>query len=164
MARSRKQISGDQTVHYVPPRLKRGRPRPRLQPPLTPMIDVTFQLLLFFLLTTTFRHEGHILGTLPQKGGIAAGQIVELRPIRIMLRPTGIDRTGCIYEISGHGVGTDSPRQLYEVLRARQRAVESDELPVIIQPRPDVRWRYVVEAFNQAVRAKFKNVGFVSSV
>lgn len=164
MARSRKPIAGDQTVHYISPRLRRDRPKPKLQPPLTPMIDVVFLLLLFFLVTTTFRSEGHIPGTLPQKGGIAAGDVVELRPIRITLRPTGIDRTGCIYEISGHSVGTDSPKQLYEVLMARQRALESDELPVIIQPRPDVRWRYVVEAFNQVVRAKFKNVGFVSSI
>ena len=164
MALSRRKILGDETVHHVSQRVLRGRPKPKLQPPLTPMIDVTFQLLLFFLLTTTFRQEeGQIPGTLPQKGGITAGQIVELKPIRILLRPTGANRAGCIYEMSGQDVGMDTPAQLYEALVGRQKVYGSDEVPVVIQSRYDVRWQHVVEAFNQAVRAKFKNIGFASS-
>jgi len=163
VAQSRKQVSGDQTVHYVSQRLKRGRPKPKLQPPLTPMIDVVFQLLLFFLLTTTFRQEeGQIPGTLPEKAGISAGDVVPLDPIRLMLRPTGPERNGCIYEMSGHNVGIDSPQRLYEALVGR-RQVLSDEVPVVIQPRPDVKWRYVVEAFNQSIRARFKNIAFASA-
>ena len=164
MAISRRQVRGDQTVHYVSSRARRGRPRPKLQPPLTPMIDVTFQLLLFFLLTTTFRQqEGQIPGSLPQVGGIAVGQTVMLQPTFVRLRATGADRVGCIYELSGHAVSMASPTQLYEALTARRQALDCDELPVIIQPRPDVRWQYVVEAFNQAVRAEFKNIGFTAS-
>jgi len=37
-------------ARYVPPRKKRQPARPDIQPPLTPMIDVTFQLILFFIL------------------------------------------------------------------------------------------------------------------
>ena len=162
MAQSRRQVEGDETVHHVSQRAKRGRPKPKLQPPLTPMIDVTFQLLLFFLLTTTFRQqEGQIPGTLPQKG-IHAEQVtdVEFKPIRVVLRPTGEDRTGCLFEMSGHNVAINSAQQLYEVLLSRQKHLGTDEVPVVIQPRPDVRWQYVVEAFNQSVRAKFKNIGF----
>ena len=145
-------------------RARLPRSKTKLQPPLTPMIDVTFQLLLFFLLTTTFRQqEGQLPGTLPQIGGITAGQVVELQPIRIMLHPVGADRAGCIYEVSGLAVAIDSPDQLYQAMIARQKAVGSDEIPIIIQPRIDVRWRYVVEAFNQAIHAKFKNIGFASS-
>ena len=55
MARSAKKILGDETTHYESARKKRARPKAKMQPPLTPMIDVTFQLLLFFLLSFTFR-------------------------------------------------------------------------------------------------------------
>jgi biopolymer transport protein ExbD len=50
-----KQIAGDATVHHVSQRTKRGRLKPKMAPPLTPMIDVTFLLLLYFLLTINFR-------------------------------------------------------------------------------------------------------------
>ncbi len=159
----RKDIQGDQTVHYVSERLKRPRPKPKLQPPLMPMIDVTFLLLFYFLLTTTFRQqEGQIPGALPRAGGILSNQVVELRPIRITLWPTGTDRSGCVYELSGLSAAIDTPAKLYDALVARGRLVGSKEIPVIIRPRRDVRWRHVVETFNQVVRAKFKRIGFVS--
>jgi len=136
----------------------------KLQPPLTPMIDMTFQLLLFFLLTTTFRQaEGKIPGSLPAAGGIAAAATVRLEPIRIALIPTGSERVGCIYRMSGHHVTMGTPRQLYEALAGRKRALASSRVPVVIEPRPDVRWQYVVEAFNQAVRAEFKSIGFAAA-
>ncbi len=164
MARLRNRIESSRGVRHIPRPTKQPRSGARLQLPLTPMIDVTFQLLVFFIVTTTFRQqEGHIPGTLPEKGGITAGAMVELKPIRVMLRPTGEDRADCIYEIGGYGIGIDSPAQLFAALRARQQALGSDEVPVVIQPRDDVRWQYVVEAFNQAVRAKFKNIGFAPS-
>lgn len=163
MAKNKNRIPDDATVHHVSLRSKRPRPKPKLQPPLTPMIDVTFQLLLYFLLTTTFRiEEGQIPGTLPQKGGISAGDVVQLQPVRVTLRASGADRMNCVFEVSGHNVGMSTPAELYNVLMARKRNI-SDELPVIIMPRADVRWRFVVEAFNQVVRAKFKEIGFASS-
>ena len=141
----------------------RSGSKPKVQPPLIPMIDVTFLLLFYFMLATTFRlQEGQIPGRLPQSGGIVSGYVVELKPINILLRPSGKDRLGCIYEIRGQGTGITSPSQLYATLVAWRNAVGSREIPLIIQPRKDVRWRYVVEAFNQAVRAEFENIGFAS--
>ena len=52
MARSIKKIEGDETIHYVSPRAKRGRDKARIGVPMTAMIDVTFQLLIYFILTT----------------------------------------------------------------------------------------------------------------
>ena len=40
---------------------------------------------------------------------------------------------------------------------------EADEVPVTIQPLGNVRWVHVVNAFNQAVRADYKKVGFKPS-
>ena len=35
-----------------------------------------------------------------------------------------------------------------------------DTVTVVIRPAADVPWEYVVDAYNQAVRAKFKKIGF----
>ena len=153
--------SEDESSRYISLRKKRGRSKPKLQPPLTPMIDVTFQLLLYFLLTGVFREaEGQIPGSLPKHGGVSASPEVKLETIRITLRATGADRKGCKYEMSGENLAITDAEQLYRRLSARKAAIGSDQAPVLIKPMPDVRWMFVVEVFNQAVRARFKNVGF----
>ena len=163
MAPEKRKIEGDATVHYVPPRRRRARPKPKLQPPLTPMIDVTFQLLLFFLLTTTFRQqEGQLPSTLPKKGGDSPGIQVPLQAVRIVLRPTGEDRAGCIYEVTGQNIAIDTPQKLFQMLVSKRNET-SAEVPIVIQPRSDVRWQYVVEAFNQAIRAQMKNIAFATA-
>jgi len=100
MAISEEKPAGDETVHYSPPRKRREKPKVKMQPPMTPMIDVTFQLLLFFLLTCEFREtEGNIPGTLPSKGNII--QLVEQNPppepIQIQVRASA-DRSSASYE------------------------------------------------------------------
>jgi biopolymer transport protein ExbD len=137
-----------------------GPSRVRMQPPLTPMIDVTFQLLLFFLLATTFRQaEGQLPASLPQ--GRAAGGLDQtiVRPIRVTLLPAP---GGAAYHLDG-GAALADAAGLYRELVARRQAYGSDEVPVAIQPRWDVPWQYVVEADNQAHRAGFKSVGVVSA-
>ena len=75
----------------VQTQLQHGRRKAAaLQPPLTPMIDVTFQLLLFFLLTCEFRPtEGVIPGSLPENGPLVGPKVapVRLDPITIRLLP-----------------------------------------------------------------------------
>ena len=133
-----------------------GRPKRRtLQPPLTPMIDVTFQLLLFFLLTCEFREsEGNIPGSLP-----AIGPSSGATPVKITLKPSGVGRSA-YYEINGVAGMISSPRELYVRLKRRQAALGTTDVPVVIHPQPNVPWEFVVEAFNQAVRAKFEKIGF----
>ena len=61
-----------------------------IQPPLTPMIDVTFQLLLYFLLTTEFREdEGQIPGSICGPG-ISSQPILRSPTVSITLRSTGV--------------------------------------------------------------------------
>jgi biopolymer transport protein ExbD len=122
------------------------------------MVDVAFQMLLFFLLTSCFRPpEGQIPGTLPRGQGPGVGAVDQaiVKPLRIALRPA---EEGVVYELGNSAVFTD-PDGLYQALIARQKAFGSNEVPVIIQPRWDVPWQYVVEADNQAHRAKFKTIG-----
>ncbi|MGC9455078.1 MAG: ExbD/TolR family protein [Phycisphaerae bacterium] len=133
----------------------------KIQPPLTPMIDVTFLLLLYFILTANVSpEEGNIPGTLPRQSGVAAEQEVPLKPIRVNVSPLGSQRQDAQYAIAGEGVSLESPQELYSRLLGRRDALGTDEIPIIIDPMGDVRWKFVLEAYNQAVRAKYKNVGF----
>ena len=129
---------------------------------MTPMIDVTFQLLLFFLLTMTFRMaEGMIPGALPQAGGvIACFDITE--PIDVKVRPAGEHNTGVMYEIAGHGRPIANGHDLHAVLQQRAE-LSGLASPVHIQPSPNVEWGYVVEVFNQASRCGFQEINFAPS-
>ena len=161
MAQSTKKIAGEESVHYVPPRKKREQPKPKMQPPLTPMIDVTFQLLLFFLMTFTFREaEGLIPGTLPR--GDQGGPSEEvLTPIRVTVRPPLGNLDAAVYEVGGQHTAIRTAANLYKVLMDR-RKVQSTDTPVVIIASPAVRWEHVVDVFSQAVHAKFKKIGFAN--
>ena len=158
MAVFRKNVEGDEPGSGDRPRGRRDAGGGSMQPSLTPMIDTTFLLLLFFLLTFTFRQaEGQIPGSLPKR---LEGPPLDL-PIHIRVRPLGRDRA--LFDLVGAPEAIERPGQLYEKLPGRKQAVGTPaeamcEVPVIIDPRGDVVWRWVAEAFNQAVRAKFRFV------
>ena len=169
MARSQKKISNDETVHYVSARKEReSRKRHKstaIQPPLTPMIDIVFQLLLFFLLACQFRaNEGQIAANLPDISG-PPPKIVSVDPIDITLRAYGTDELGVLITVQNTDAPMTTAEELYNYLmQMKQRHGEkADEVPVTIKPLGNVRWNHVVNAFNQAIRADYKKVGFKPS-
>ncbi len=123
--------------------------------PITSMIDVTFLLLIYFLLTTTFRQaEGQIPGTLPGRP-IHGPPVVKTIPVQ--LRAVGEDCQGVVYSLVGVNKPLRSPQELIESLLARKSRFDKDtDVIVVIQASRLVRWRYVVEACNQANRANFQ--------
>ena len=154
---------GDETVHYVSAREKRAQSKAKMQPSLTPMIDVTFLLLLFFLLTFTFRDVEGVLPHLMLGGPGDGPDVIEVPPIRIRLAAVGRARESVRYEVGPTTVVARGPRELYRTLTSLREKV-SGETPVIIQPHGSVRWQYAVEACNQARRATFQNVQFARSL
>ena len=162
MALSTKEVAGDESVHYVPPRKKRQRPKPKMQPPLTPMIDVTFQLLLFFLLTFTFRQaEGLIPGTLPGDQSAAEKSVDEPIIVDVVVPLDMVNADAGAFLVDGDRF--DTAAALFDELKDRQSVVGSAEQPVVIKPARGVRWQHVVDAFSQAVRAEYKKVGFATA-
>ncbi len=162
-----KPVEGDDTVHHITPsKKKKKKGAPNMQPPMTPMIDVTFQLLLFFILTCEFREsEGMIPGTLPSKGSIAQ-QVSDTPPpdpITIKVIPSA-NRLSASYELTGVGVAITSVKELGELLVVRQEQIGSREVPIVIFPNQDVPWGFVVEAFNQAKKARFTKIGFAQQI
>jgi len=126
--------------------------------PMTAMIDVTFLLLTYFLLTATFRQaEGQLPGTLPKAGGWPPRPIIEEpEKIHLSVTPVGPASESVIYRLDGVDGPLRSPRRLADELAAKRRP--DREQVLIIRASRGVRWRYVVEAFNQAVRAKFESI------
>lgn len=59
-----------------------------VEPPMTPMIDVIFQLLIFFILTMKFKQEeGKLLSQLPKDKGLASSSVPqpELQEVRVVI-------------------------------------------------------------------------------
>ena len=145
-------------------RSSRWRQKPKMQPPLTPMIDVTFQLLLFFLLTTTFRQaEGQIPGSLPQEPEQIRTELEMsiVKPIVLELHRAADSEV--VFVLPNRLDGVREASALYDALVALREGYGSNEMPVVIRPEDDVPWQYAVEAFNQAVRADYRNIGFADA-
>jgi len=118
---------------------------------MTAMIDVTFLLLTYFLLTTTFRQaEGQLPGTLPKPpyGDLRAAVI----PVEV--RAAGENCQNAVYALDGQDRLIRTPQELIESLRARRDREGDRDVSVEIHAGRAVRWRYVVEAYNQALGAK----------
>ena len=159
--------NGDEVAHYVSARKQRGRGKVRLQPPLTPMIDVTFQLLIFFMLTMTFRQaEGVLPGNLPA-GDIGDGRIIDPDiAVRIVIMPHGEKNELARYELSDSNFRMDTGEQLFQALTDRKASMggaSASEVSLVLQPYMNVKWNWVTEAYNQAVRAEFKKISFATN-
>ena len=126
------------------------------QPPLTPMIDVTFQLLIFFMVTIEFRaEEGQIPGSLPQTSGRPPAVPPVL--INIKLKSTDVDYDTCQYIVDNNVPLLSAIDLQGELVRLKG---EKPDASIVIKTDQVVRWNFCVEAFNAAVRAKFTKIGF----
>ena len=151
---------------YQSQRVKRGRPRPRLQPPLMPLIDVTFMLLLFFITTMQFAPpEGQILAQLPAGSvpavsaeAAAAAAIVPLEPLRVYLRPGAAGAVDIEVERYAGAIGGFDA--LHQVLSSLRASFDSPDVPVVILPATGVSWQHALDALRQAQLAGFKDIAF----
>ena len=157
-------VEGEESTHYVSQRKQRGQAKKQLQPPLTPMIDVTFQLLIFFLVTTTFRPpEGQIPGAVPSTGmGRPTEALPELPQIKIMVAAANVETEKPTFQIIELNVLLEGPDALYSWLVEQAKAGESatKNTDVVIDPAGTAVWGHTVEAYNQAIRAGFEKVAF----
>ena len=151
------------TVHFEAYRKRRRRKRAPVSINLTPMIDVTFLLQIFFLVTSSFeRPEGLLASRLPRRGeGAAASAALPISPIVVRLSPDG----------EGYRIRVDhftNAPVTFSDLAAFLRDVQGnpgfdDETPVVIMPEGDVAWDHVVGCWNAAVRAACKQIMFGST-
>lgn len=159
-------VQETETVHHEP---KSRKPKGGVrQLNLTSMLDVCFQLLIFFVLTANFAIDESVLpANLPQgTPPVPTESPPPEEPLKIVLRKVGTEGVSIWLERSESIADGDFDR-LYEKLNGWRYdpqtnpngQFESDN-PIIIKPMTDVRWEHVVAAFHCAVRAKFENVSF----
>ena len=127
---------------------------------MTPMIDVIFQLQIFFLCTAGFVLPEGILPThLPPTGAVAisvAPPPVDLEMVRIRMRGRGADFR---LELNERTV-----QDIEELIPYLQRlASASARLPVILDISSEVLIGRVVEVYDRCLAAGLKNVSFAAN-
>ncbi len=143
----------------------RRRRRPGSSAPfamnIAPMIDVTFLLLIFFLVTTTFeRAEGILASKMPQDVGEPA---VALPISPIIVRVSQVGPGAGDYAIRIDDV-RDVPADFTELAAFLSQihskpGFDADTLVVVVAG-DHVKWDHVVGAWNAAVHAGCTNVAF----
>jgi biopolymer transport protein ExbD len=155
-------VEKTQTVHHKKQRASTGGNVKELN--LTSMLDVTFQLLIFFVLTASFAvGEGLLPATLPAGSGVADPAEAPQQPVNITLLSRGLGEVTISVE-GAPAMGNFS--ELYAWLNTqhvRRGGYIEEDTPIIIKPDAEVPWDHVVNAFNAAVRAKFTNVNFAQA-
>lgn len=136
----------------------------RLTLNLAPMIDVTFLLLIFFVVTTTFeRAEGIFASKLPKDAG-APTAALPISPVIVRVSQAG--PYGQHYRLQIENFL--NPPRTFDELSGFLRDLRANpgfdrETPVVIYPETDVRWDHVVNAYNAAVRAECASITFAGS-
>lgn len=134
---------------------------------LTPMIDIVFLLLFFFLAASRFQApEGTLAARLPSRG--PARLEVPRTPIRVRLtaEPGPLDATRVYATVDRHGAEPLSMNRLTEILGAlRGGAAGFDEdTPLHLVAADDLAWDHVVNGYNAAMSAGFRRIYFVTAV
>ncbi len=149
-----------EVVHFRPRRKRVPREKSALALNITPMIDMTFLLLIFFVVTTTFdRPEGVLASKLPQTS--AASVPLPLSPIVVRVHPAAADPAGYDLQIDNISVEPADFLELAALLQEIQHRPGFDaDTPVVIMASGGVRWDHVVNCWNAAVHVDYKNVLF----
>ncbi len=121
---------------------------------ITPLIDVVFLLLIFFMVSTTFERESEIRITLPE----ASEEQAEAKPDFILVR---IDAQGQIY-IDDNPLLNNRVSAIHAALKEQARGVT--DLPVIIRADAQVSHQMVIKVMDAARRSGLVNVTFATRI
>jgi biopolymer transport protein ExbD len=154
---------------------------------MTPMVDCVFQLLIFFMLACRFRtSEEHIKAFLPKNRGLGTKGVasIHLQEIRVKLlwvdpnsqkETKDPDKGRVLLKVKDKNFrwvtnqfGETLPdyEELYKLILEQQRAFVPRGIfqsqPVIVDARPLVPFKHVVQALNACVRAKITDITFAA--
>lgn len=157
-------------AEHRPPRRRRVAEHSRIAINLTSLIDVTFLLLVYFILATQFEsgEEVFAVDLPPQLQSDRARDPFALDedPLKIEVASFGPAQSGCRITVDG---ASEQPATFDELVAFLRRVrigggnvgglFEPDH-PVVIQPSRATRWEHAIEAFNAALRARYTNINF----
>jgi len=139
-------------------RQRQKAPSPQLN--MTPMIDCVFQLLIFFLCTSSFMTENHLVTQLPAASKEKPAQ-EPLPPVRIVVSRVG---EGVMMTCDDQACATFDG--LVEKLKARRAIApapadrDKDRLHVIIEGQAGVPFAYMAGALDACHQADLYSVAF----
>ncbi len=149
--------------HYKHP--VKGKPSVNLN--VTSMVDILFNLLVYFIVTANFSiDEGSLKAKLPPPPNLNAppSDSLDVGDKKELQVVNSADTYGCILNFKGRPVAD------FAALRATLEANNKDKNPsgtvdpkfdsIMIKANGKVRWQHVVNAFNQTVGAGYHKVGF----
>ncbi len=163
--RSRGPSNRLQTMMDATPHTRRYRRKRKGKSPLVlnlaPMIDVTFLLLIFFSVTTTFRRaEGFLAAKLPKDAGRPV-VAMPITPIIVRIEPADVGFGGYQLRVDHFVNAPATAGELVGFLREiHDQPGFSNETPVVLAATPDVAWDHVVACWNAALRANCNNISF----
>ena len=130
---------------------KQSRPEPDVN--LTPLIDVVFLLLIFFMVSTSFVKQSQITIRLPEAESTA---IVEEPPeqIDIMITEQGT------YLVNGRELINNRPETIRNALQ--RVSVGNTNLPLTISADANARHQHVVTAMDVAGRLGFVRISIAT--
>ena len=114
---------------------------------LTPLIDVVFLLLIFFMVSTSFKKETRVSIELPQ----ANGEQMESPEESIEV---AISKSGEIF-VNGNGLVN---RELNTIIEAIKQSSTDNQTPVIISADAAAPYQAVITVMDAAGQAGFKNL------
>lgn len=120
---------------------------------LTPLIDVVFLLLIFFMVTTTFTRDTNLLINLPE----ASGEIMDVSPeqIEVMVAQNGS------YAVNGRGLVNSQLSTLMDAIEEMSAGDRS--LPVIITADANTSYQSVVTVMDAVAQLGFSQLNIATS-
>jgi biopolymer transport protein ExbD len=125
---------------------------------MTPMIDVTFLLLIFFLCTIKFKLlDGKMAAYLPKDVGVNKTQLeIELEKIDINMDISKSSPDG--FDLVVNGRKMENLQQFYRTVKdLHDRA---PELKATIYPGKGIQYGHVIKTVNECLRANLTNITF----
>lgn len=147
-----------QLEEFVPPKpLFRSRSSEEAEMDMTPMIDVTFQLLIFFMIAATYvvQKTLDVPKSDPSQEGTGAVTMQELEKNNLIVK-LAADRS---VTVQGKAATLDT---LMDALRAAVR--ENQQSEMVLDADDQVDHQSVIKALDAAAGAKIEKVHFVSRV
>ena len=129
----------------------------RLELSMTPMIDVVFLLLIFFMVTTTFNRQTEVKVKLPEADGAEAEQYPKMVTLTI-------DADGTYYLPGDDGLPHELVNQQLETLKQELRkfAEHSKDQPFIINADGKTPHQAVITALEAAGDVGFSHITFAA--
>ncbi|MDA9240552.1 biopolymer transporter ExbD [Porticoccaceae bacterium] len=119
---------------------------------LTPLIDVVFLLLIFFMVTTTFTRETRMLISLPEADGDAAKSVQA--PLELVVARDGS------YAVNGQNLINRDIKTIMAALR--DASAGNSEIPLVITADAQSTHQAVITAMDAAGRLGFETLNIAT--